>query len=327
MAVRGWVTGCKLVNQGSELTADVIAGATSLPVDWVGDFDDTGGTGLINGAELDYTTVDEDADTVTLATPLPADAAEGDRVDVISGGQVLKDYTLFVTLGDGDDVEVDISYGDRDAWPEGDYDDPVEVLLSDDLTSIEKVPGVSPVRRIIGGYIGTSDDEDAPRIVVRDDDSGGIIEFFRGLDDEIPGILNPTTLGSTQPGVTLNSGEAGAYDVACEIRLYAGNTVLGLESQLTLDADNVYTAGDLLISNVLYVDTVRAYLGAGIGFGGADLLNVGSISGGPTISGGVTLNGGITLGNNSVDWGSWGSVSRGAADSGGPGLRALCVAN
>lgn len=146
MSVRGWVQSAAWRDQGSELTVAASSGATVLMVEDITDFDGDGGTLEINGQRVDYTAVDDDLDTVTLAAGLTAAAAVDDRVAVVTGGQVARDYVAFVDHGPGDPAEVVIPFSDRDLWPEGDYTEPVQVLLSDDLERIEEVPGRTPVR-------------------------------------------------------------------------------------------------------------------------------------------------------------------------------------
>lgn len=148
MAVRGWARGCESRPRGSELVADAASGATVLYVEDVTDFNDVGGALEINGQRVSYSdgAVDEDAGTITLDGGLTAAATTGDRVFTVSGGQVAKDKILYVSAGDGDEIEVTIPFSQRDLWPEGDYDDDVELTLSDDLERIEEVPGRTPIR-------------------------------------------------------------------------------------------------------------------------------------------------------------------------------------
>lgn len=143
MSVRGWVQSCSLQPQGSELVADTAAGATVLVVDDPTDYDDAGGTVDLNGERLDFLTVDEDGQ-IFLDSPTVTAALSGDRVALVSGGQVVTDLMLSVTCGDGDPAEVELSHEQRPLWPEGDYADPVEVLLSDDLETLARVPGRRP---------------------------------------------------------------------------------------------------------------------------------------------------------------------------------------
>jgi microcystin-dependent protein len=146
MAERGEVQAVAWMPLGSELTADAAIGALLLTVDNSVDFDEDGGTLDLDGIQYDYSTVDHDSGLLTLESALTVAAVAGDRVNVWSGGQVAIEYTAFVSLGDGDEIEVPIPYGDRDLWPEGEYDNPVLVNLADDLESMTGVPGRTPFR-------------------------------------------------------------------------------------------------------------------------------------------------------------------------------------
>lgn len=132
--------------QGSELTADAATGALQLTIDNPVDFDEDGGTVDLNDVQIDYTTVDMDTGIVTLATATTAAAETGDKLKIVGGGAPMIDYIAFVSLGDGDEIEVAIPYAQRDMWPEGEYDSPIAVDLSDDLEEIVNVPGRTPVR-------------------------------------------------------------------------------------------------------------------------------------------------------------------------------------
>ena len=86
--VFGTLTSVQARPLGSELTADASAGDTTLFVDFVADFDEDGGSLLLNGATLDYTTVDPDLETITLTVPLASAAAQDDQVQAVDGGAV-----------------------------------------------------------------------------------------------------------------------------------------------------------------------------------------------------------------------------------------------
>lgn len=151
MSVRGWAIEARWEDQKTELTADVSTSATTLPVEWTELFDSAGGVLELNDVRYNYIEVDDDADTITLDSGLLAGAAIDDPVFVVEGGQVAREYTLVVSLGEGDPVEVPISFAERDLWPEGVYDDPVPVVLSDDHELILEVPNRTPER--IGSFI------------------------------------------------------------------------------------------------------------------------------------------------------------------------------
>lgn len=150
MGVLGYAQGAAWEPLGSELVADVAAGSLVLPVDNADQFDDddNGGSVLLNGTVYTYSAgaIDEDAATITLDTVTDAAATTGDAVTAVSGGQPMIDLVLHVSLGDGDDVEVVVPFNDRDLWPEGEYDEPVRVVLSNDQERIEDVPGRMPAR-------------------------------------------------------------------------------------------------------------------------------------------------------------------------------------
>lgn len=148
MAVLGYAQGAALEPLGSELTADVAAGSLVLPVEWTGQFDDGPGVLSLNGTTYAYSVggIDEDAAMITLDSVTAAAATTGDAVTSVSGGEIRTELVLHVSCGGGDDVEVVVPFRDRDLWPEGEYDDPVEVLLSDDLETIIDVPGRTPMR-------------------------------------------------------------------------------------------------------------------------------------------------------------------------------------
>lgn len=82
----------------SSLTVAADNGATVLQVDSVLDFDETG---LLNlgGTELAYLSVDEDADTITLATALIDDFGEGVQVQALEvTGEIQQRWLAFVQL-------------------------------------------------------------------------------------------------------------------------------------------------------------------------------------------------------------------------------------
>lgn len=151
--VNGLVNSVQRVSRGSEMLAAATVGATTLFVDSAEDFDDAGGDLDINGVRYAYTSSNIDLDTITLATPgLTASVAVGDGVYVVLGGQIAMDHIAYTTLGDGDPAEVIIPFAERVFWPEGDYPDPVPVVLSADLTSIEAVTGRSPVINLMDTF-------------------------------------------------------------------------------------------------------------------------------------------------------------------------------
>jgi hypothetical protein len=148
------------VPRGSTLAAAAAISDTELVVDYAGDFsydpenpDDTGGTLDLNGARLAYTSIifgelPDDPDTIVLAEPLTVAADADDMVSAVAGGQVLEDWVAYVTMGEGDQVVVPLSVDQRNQWAIGVYEDPVPVIISDNLLHLEDAPGRTPPARV-----------------------------------------------------------------------------------------------------------------------------------------------------------------------------------
>jgi microcystin-dependent protein len=231
MPERGEVRAVAWMPQGSELAADVALGALQLTITNPVDFDEDGGTLDLNGAQLDYSTIDMDTGIITLVSATTAAATAGDRVNVVSGGQVAIDYVAFTSLGDGDEIEVVIPFAERDLWPEGEYDSPVVVDLSDDLERLVAVPGRTPLRD--GTFIDPStlpppvlppaSDGLAPSSSPAPTVIGGIGAMFARWT----GVVNadPVTyevhLSLTNAGVSLGDGTSVARTSATAITLRA----------------------------------------------------------------------------------------------------------
>ena len=132
----GTITAVEAANLGSELVADAVVGATVLAVDYVGDFDEDGGSLLLNGATLSYSTVDVDANTITLSVGIAAAASVGDPVQVVEAGSPAVEWLAHVALAEGegdgggdtsDTVAAVIPTALVGYFPEGTYDEPVPV--------------------------------------------------------------------------------------------------------------------------------------------------------------------------------------------------------
>ena len=93
---------------GSELVADHAAGVTSLTVEDAADFDEDGGWLKVGDQVVQYTDVDDDTGTITLAATLEAAGEEGDRVWLWDEMRlvVTTDKVAHVEL-DGDDDDAD----------------------------------------------------------------------------------------------------------------------------------------------------------------------------------------------------------------------------
>jgi len=137
---------------GTETTADLLAGATVLPVldpervtaeeiVWIA------GTG-----PYEIVNVDVDTRLFTITPGLTLDVDDGTEVATDIGGQPGRAWVCEVILADAvRPVEVPLTIHDLAVMPEGGYDPPVVIVLSDDLASVENLPGSLPL--IDGIYI------------------------------------------------------------------------------------------------------------------------------------------------------------------------------
>lgn len=105
---------------GGILTAVVAAGATALPLDITLDYEEAGGVLELNGESYAYTEVAEES--VTLATPLLADAEEGDPAWTLDAqGRREESWAANVDLRDGGEpVPAEIPTTLIPFFPEGD---------------------------------------------------------------------------------------------------------------------------------------------------------------------------------------------------------------
>lgn len=178
MSDYGLLQEVRIVQRGSVLTDAAAVDDTQLVVEYAGDFnydpddpDDSGGTLDLNGVRLGYSSIifgelPDDPDTIVLTDPVTVAADPDDFVGAVGGGQILEDWEAFVTMGAGDQVVARLTIDQRSQWPVGVYDDPVPVVLSDDLRHIEDAPGRTvTLRATIWAEDHTTaptDDADAP---------------------------------------------------------------------------------------------------------------------------------------------------------------------
>lgn len=86
---------------GSALAVDAAVSDTVLALDDTAEFSEKGGLLRLAGVEYTYTSLDPDADTITLATPVTVAAAIGDAVDAITtAGSQARETTAHVDTGD-----------------------------------------------------------------------------------------------------------------------------------------------------------------------------------------------------------------------------------
>lgn len=100
---------------GGAFDASASTSATTLSLYDVSDFDEAGGSVLINGTVYVYDAVDMDADTIHLATGLTAGVSVDDRADLWDTDYSVRmtEYTALVTVDgqqDGDPLTVDVDH-------------------------------------------------------------------------------------------------------------------------------------------------------------------------------------------------------------------------
>lgn len=148
MAEYGKLVEVAIVPRTTALAADAAVSDTELEVLNAGDYDSTGGTLELNGDQLEYTGIvwgatEDDTDFLELTEPLATGASAGDLVaPVTSGGLAAEDWYAVVDMGGGGDgVPIPIQFDQRQSWPEGLYDPPVDVEVAEDLSRIQDAPG------------------------------------------------------------------------------------------------------------------------------------------------------------------------------------------
>jgi hypothetical protein len=114
----------------TELVAAAAAGALALSVEMAeGNFHEDGGQLRLNDNTYDYDTIDVDADTITLTAPLPVAAEVDDPVQAVDAGAVEVAWTAEVAIDDGDPIAANIPTSLIGYFPEGVYDQPVQVAI------------------------------------------------------------------------------------------------------------------------------------------------------------------------------------------------------
>jgi hypothetical protein len=114
----------------TELVAAAPAGAITLSVEMAeGNFNEDGGQLLLNSNTYDYDSVDVDADIITLTAPLPVAAAVDDPVQAVDAGAPEVEWTVNVAIDDGDPIPAAIPTDKIGYFPEGNYDQPMQVAI------------------------------------------------------------------------------------------------------------------------------------------------------------------------------------------------------
>lgn len=179
--------------RATALTTAAIVTDTELVVDSAGDFDDeNGGTLQLNGAQLDYTAIEwgvteDDSDTIVLTDPLEVAADVDDSVAPVIGGLPAEDWYAVVDMGLGDPVMVPLDFAQRVQWPQGLYDPPVPVMVSEDLQRLEDAPGrpASASARVdawnADEWAAAGDDTDSPGTLTFTPRPTSLMVFQNGL--------------------------------------------------------------------------------------------------------------------------------------------------
>lgn len=202
------------------VTADPTQTSPTIPIDDPTDFSADGGEVDVLGETYPYTTITTDEagnPTLVLEEPLRVDVLESDPILLRAGNQIATDIYAVVDLGGagqtnhdaaGEPVRIPIPYHQRAVWPIRHYDPPWPVYVTDDLASIEQVPGLTPI--IDGGLIdpGTlpeagptaaPTESPTPRIV---SGSGAAVVRFDPVPDATTYDLHVTTDDTETVGET-----------------------------------------------------------------------------------------------------------------------------
>lgn len=146
MAEYGLLGEIRIEKRTTSLTAAASISDIELEVDSAGDLAEDGGTLELNGVQLEYSSTvmgdtEDDPDVVVLVDPLAVAADVDDQVTPVIGGLAAEDWYAIVDLGGGDPAPVPLTFAQRQMWPEGSYDPPVPVMVSEDLQRLEDAPG------------------------------------------------------------------------------------------------------------------------------------------------------------------------------------------
>lgn len=241
---------------GSEVVGDYLAGVTSLVVEDATDFNENGGVLVLNDAQVAYTAVDEDTKTLTLATPLPADAVDGDTIKLWDGTQVVGDLVALVALDDMDDdadaVEAAIAQPLLPVISEGIRDgdeESVAIELDDagEWTVVDSRPYsvgwniTGPIRTSSSGARAELTDEATGDAEWGDQDSGASLTLWSSTGVGYPAKLNYRVSGGWAYTLLQAGGYAGSQpyiemvdDNGIDPRIEVNAANLTLDGRITL---------------------------------------------------------------------------------------------
>lgn len=149
---------------GSQIHADTATAETTLTVDDAADFDEDGGTLVINDQVIAYTAVDDDTGDITLAAGLDDDALEGDAVEIYDPaiGAVFSELVAVLAVDDDLDntepIEATVPNALADRLPEGvrgDDGESVSIIWDDDDDEWLVQDILGQPARIDGNFLAT----------------------------------------------------------------------------------------------------------------------------------------------------------------------------
>lgn len=132
-------------------------------------------------------------------------------------------------------------------------------LATDAVTNPKVAPAAMDGETITGSTIQTA--ASGERVVIRNDGSGGIVEFFSGLASESPGVINPASV-SGKPAMFLRAGQTAALPSSGALALLADALGAGIAN---LAADTVYLTSDAISIAVSSAGIALNGVGTGAG--------------------------------------------------------------
>lgn len=162
--------------------------------------------------------------------------------------------------------------------------------------SIDATGAITTKHTLTGPIVQTA--SGGQRVVMRNDGSGGIVEFFAGIVGETAGYIDAYTyLG--QPGIEMKSGTvSGSVAAYIDLDPSSGVGISGIEILAKANNGNgsFYATG-----NGSYLDGTTVYIGNGLGFTTSTNIYIGGASTTTTIGGSLSA----TMGTGSVGTGSF----------------------
>jgi hypothetical protein len=151
VAIEGLLNEVRWEYIGPTLAVDMPSGSTILELDFA---EISAGERVWVGSEGPFivTENDDEAVTITIESPLIETWEESTNVSPDIGGAPGKRWVAEVTIIDAEEpIEVPLTIHDLAVMPEGPYEQPVTILISDDYQRVIDLPGAQPV--ISGEYI------------------------------------------------------------------------------------------------------------------------------------------------------------------------------